>query len=98
MDDLLGEDADMTEGGEAAEEIDAEQIERPGLAERIFREAPAAGAFLVGIAGEDGIDLFPDMSGQRRPPQRLGLGTDDAVGAVLLQLFAVAAVDQVEVA
>ena len=51
----------MTERGEAAEKIDAEQIERPGLAERFFRKAPAAGAFLVGIAGEDGIDLFPDM-------------------------------------
>lgn len=88
----------MTEGGEATEEIDAEQIERPGLAERLFREAPAARAFLVGVAGEDGIDLFPDLGRQRRPPQRLGLGADDAVGAVLLELFAVAAVDQVEVA
>ncbi len=97
MDDLLRKDADMAEGGEAAIKIDAEKMQRPGLAERLLRKAPAAGAFLVRIAGEDGIDLFPDMGCQRRLPERLAFRADDAIGAVLLELQAVAAVDQVEV-
>ena len=56
---LLGEDADMAEGGEAAEKVDAVMAHRPGLAERLLRKAPAADAFLVGVAGEDGVGASP---------------------------------------
>ena len=98
VDDLLGKHADMPEGGEAAEEIDAEQGQRPGLAERFLGETPAAHAFLVRIAGEDRVGPVPDMVGKRRAPQRLRFRPDDAVRPVLLELQCVAAVDQVKVA
>ena len=91
---LLGKDADMAERGEAAEIVDAVMPHRPGLAERRLREAPAAHAFLVGVAGEDRVGLLPVAGRQRLLPDRLAFGPDDAIGAVLLELLAAAAVEQ----
>src|SRR5690606_20782270 len=91
---LLRKHADMAEGGEAAEIVYAVMLHRPGLAERRLRKAPAAHAFLVRVAGEDGVGAVPFAFRQRAPPDRLSFGPDDAVGAVLLQLLAVAAVEQ----
>src|SRR5690606_38112877 len=70
------------------------EAHRPGLAERRLRKAPAAHAFLVGVAGEDRVGLCPLPVGQRALPDRLALGPVDAVGAVLLELAAVARVEQ----
>ena len=85
----------MAERGEAAEIVDAVMLHRPGLAERRLRKAPAADAFLVGVAGEDRRRRLSQSRCRQRPlPDRLALGPHDAVGAVLLQLLAVAAVDQ----
>ena len=91
---LLGKHADMAERGEAAEIVDAVMAHRPGFAERLFWKAPSAHAFLVGIAGEDRVGLPPFASRQRLLPDRLPLGPHDPVGAVLLELLAVAAVEQ----
>ena len=57
-------------------------------------KAPAADAFLVGVAGEDGVGALPLLLRQRALPDRLAFRPHDAVRAVLLQLLAVAAVDQ----
>jgi hypothetical protein len=43
---------------------------RPGLAERHFRETPAAHAFFVGVAGEDRVRLLPFARRQRLLPGR----------------------------
>src|SRR5690606_26005368 len=91
---LLGKDADMAERGEAAEIVEAVMLHRPGLAERGLGEAPAAHALLVGVAGEDRVGLPPLALGERRPPDRLALRPVDAVGAVLLQLAAVAGIEE----
>ena len=56
---LLGKHADMAERGEAAEIVEPVMAHRPGLAERRFRETPAAHPFLVGVAGEDRVGPFP---------------------------------------
>ena len=84
----------MAERGEAAEIVDAVMAHRPGLAERRFWKTPAAHAFLVGVAGEDRVGRVPLLGRQRSLPDRLALRPHDAVGPVLLQLLAVAAVEQ----
>ncbi len=91
---LLGKDADMAERGEAAEIVNAVMPHRPGFAERCFWKTPAAHAFLVGVAGEHGVGAVPFAFGQRTPPDCLPFRADDAIGSVLLQLLAVAAVEQ----
>ncbi|KAI1693424.1 hypothetical protein Ddc_22841 [Ditylenchus destructor] len=97
MHDLFGKDANMPEGREAAEKFDPEQGQRPCLAERFLRKAPAAHAVLIGIAGKDGIGILPYAVRDRRLPESLRFGTDDAVIAILFKLQAVAAIDQMKI-
>lgn len=54
----------MAEGREAAEEIGAEQRQRPGFAKGFLGEAPTTHAVLIRIAGEECIRLFPDVGGK----------------------------------
>ena len=91
---LLGKDADMAERGEAAEIGEAVVGQRPGLAERRLREAPAAGALLLGVAGEDGVGAVPGGGRQPRRPDRLVLRPPHDERPVALELLAAAAVDQ----
>ncbi|MNT44270.1 hypothetical protein D3C72_1807890 [compost metagenome] len=91
---LLGKHADMAEGGEAAMEVRAEKLHRPGLAKNGAGKAPAAHAVLVGVAGKDRVRVLPHAVGQGTRPERLRLGAHDPVRSVLLELFAGAAVDQ----
>ena len=67
---------------------------RPRFAERCLREAPAAHPFLVGVAGEYRVGLFPVAGRQRLLPDRLPFGPHDAVRSILFELLAIAAVDQ----
>src|SRR5690606_24807489 len=91
---LLGEDADMAERGKAAQIVDAVMFHRPCFAERLPWKTPAAHAFLVGVAGEDGIGLGPFGRRQRRLPDRLTLRTLDHIGTILLELAAAARIQQ----
>src|SRR5581483_9866096 len=90
---LLREDADMAEGGEAAEEPDAVIFERPGLAERAL-VAPAAVGIVVADAEEGRVGVIPVRGRQARRPQRLLLGADDPVPAVALELASVARIEE----
>ena len=85
---LFGKDANMPERGEPTEIVDAVMPHRPGLAEHGLGKAPAAHALLVGVAGEDRVDVVPVRLRQGTGPDRLTFGPHDAVGPVLLQLFA----------
>ncbi|MNE22853.1 hypothetical protein D3C80_1160800 [compost metagenome] len=98
MHDLFREDADMPESREAAQKFDAEQRQGPGLTQRRLGKTPAAHAVLIRVAGKDSVGILPHAIGNRRFPQRLRLGTDDAVVAVLFELQTIPAVDQVKIA
>src|SRR5690606_16563482 len=82
---LLGEGADMPKRGEAAFEADRAVPADPALAGS--RAAfPAARAFLVHVAGEDGVGLLPFGDGEARRPDRLLLGAVEQNAAEALEL------------
>src|SRR5690606_39073672 len=92
---------DMAEGSEAAKEAHLALANgarqrpghRPGLADRL-PVFPAAVRILVLGAGEDRVGAIPFLGRKTRRPQRLRLGTDDAIRAVALELSPVAGIDQ----
>ncbi len=69
-------------------------LHRPCFTERQFRKCPAPHAFLIGIAGEDGIRLIPLFLRQVRQPDSLTFRADNPIGAVLLELQPIAAVEK----
>jgi hypothetical protein len=93
MDDLLRKDADMAERSEAAEKIDPKQLQGPGSPDNRARNAPAAHAVFLGIAGEYRVGIIPDVGRQRWRPEGLSLGSNDAIRTVLFKLKAVAHID-----
>ena len=72
---LLGERADMAEGGEAAGKADRAVPADPGFFEA-GAPLPAPGAFLVDVAGEDGVGPLPvggrQAAASRSPAPRGG--------------------------
>ena len=91
---LLWEHANMAERGETAMKGNAIVLHWPCFAERHFRKGPASHAFLVGVAGEDGIGLVPFLLRQARQPDCLTFRADDPIGTILLELQPVAAVEK----
>src|SRR5687768_11863005 len=69
---LLGKNADMAEGGEAAGEVDGAMAARPCLP-HAGTALPASGALLVEVAGESRVGTLPFVRGEFPRPHRLFL-------------------------
>src|SRR5205085_8497851 len=88
---LFGEEGQMAEGGEAAEELHLAPGQRPGVLQ-LARKPPSAG--LVLVAGiENRVRARPLGFGPTRGPQALRFRPDDAIGAEAFELAPAAAVD-----
>jgi len=84
----------MAKRREATKIVDTVVAHRPCFAERRLWETPTAHALFIRIAGEDCVRVSPFRVGQRRQPDRLALGPDDAIGTILFELQPVTAVQQ----